>query len=155
MKIAIIGAGNMGGAIAKGLAKGSIVNASDITVANPGSEKREALKAFDSAINVTSDNREAIKGADLLILAVKPWLMKKVMDELTIRPSQMVASVAAGISFEQLSGSIGTENTLFRLVPNTAISQLESMTLIASRNASAEQEQLMLDLFNEMGCAML
>ncbi|MEG1684704.1 MAG: pyrroline-5-carboxylate reductase [Bacteroides sp.] len=155
MKIAIIGAGNMGGAIAKGLAKGSIVNASDITVSNPGSEKREALKAFDSAINVTSDNREAIKGADLIILAVKPWLMKKVMDELTIRPSQMVASVAAGISFEQLSGSIGTENTLFRLVPNTAISQLESMTLIASRNASAEQEQLMLDLFNEMGCAML
>jgi pyrroline-5-carboxylate reductase len=44
---------------------------------------------------------------------------------------------------------------VFRIIPNTAISQLESMTLIASHHASKEQEQLMLDIFNEMGLAML
>lgn len=45
--------------------------------------------------------------------------------------------------------------TMFRLIPNTAISEMESMTLIASRNASKEQEQLLLDIFNQMGLAML
>lgn len=44
---------------------------------------------------------------------------------------------------------------MFRLIPNTAISEMESMTLIASRNASKEQEQLLLDIFNQMGLAML
>ena len=51
--------------------------------------------------------------------------------------------------------SVGPEQTIFRLIPNTAISQLESMTLISSRNASKEQEQLMLDIFNELGLAIL
>lgn len=45
--------------------------------------------------------------------------------------------------------------TMFRLIPNTAISEMESMTLISSRNASKEQEQLLLDIFNQMGLAML
>mgnify|MGYP000328096358 CR=1 FL=1 len=45
--------------------------------------------------------------------------------------------------------------TMFRIIPNTAISEMESMTLIASRNATKEQEQLMLDIFNQMGLAML
>lgn len=44
---------------------------------------------------------------------------------------------------------------MFRIIPNTAISEMESMTLIASRNATKEQEQLMLDIFNQMGLAML
>ncbi len=44
---------------------------------------------------------------------------------------------------------------MFRLIPNTAISEMESMTLIASRNATKEQEQLLLDIFNQMGLAML
>ena len=47
------------------------------------------------------------------------------------------------------------EMTMFRLIPNTAISEMESMTLISSRNASKEQEQLLLDIFNQMGLAML
>ena len=66
-----------------------------------------------------------------------------------------LTSIAGGVTFEQLVKSVGPEQTIFRLIPNTAISQLESMTLISSRNASKEQEQLMLDIFNELGLAML
>ena len=57
------------------------------------------------------------------------------------------------MTFEQLVNSVGPEQTIFRLIPNTAISERQSMTLIASRNASKEQEQLMLDIFNELGMA--
>ena len=144
MKVAIIGAGNMGGAIARGLAQGTIIPASDVTVADPFSGSLETLQADYPEINVTTENPKAIKDADIVILAVKPWLI-----------DQVLSSIAGGVTFEQLVKSVGPEQTIFRLIPNTAISQLESMTLISSRNASKEQEQLMLDIFNELGLAML
>ena len=131
MKAAIIGAGNMGGAIARGLAKGTIIPAGNIIVSNPTQGKLDKLKAEFPALQVTNDNQE-LKGTEILI------------------------SVAAGIPFEKLTHYVADkEMTMFRLIPNTAISEMESMTLIASRNATKEQEQLMLDIFNQMGLAML
>ena len=139
MKAAIIGAGNMGGAIARGLAKGTIIPAGNIIVSNPTQGKLDKLKAEFPALQVTNDNQEAAAGADMIIFAVKPWLMEPVIKEL-----------------EKLTHYVADkEMTMFRLIPNTAISEMESMTLIASRNATKEQEQLMLDIFNQMGLAML
>ena len=156
MKTAIIGAGNMGGSIARGLAKGTIIPANDIMVANPSQGKLDALKAEFPALQITNDNQEAVTGAELIILAVKPWLIKPVLSELKLKSKQLVISVAAGVPFEELAHYVADkEMTMFRIIPNTAISELESMTLIASRNASREQEQLMLDIFNQMGLAML
>ena len=151
MKIAIIGAGNMGGSIARGLAKGTIIPAGDIIVSNPTQDKLDKLKAEFPALQVTNDNQEAVTGADMIIFAVKPWLMKLVVKELKLRGTQILISVAAGIPFEELTHYVADkEMTMFRLIPNTAISEMESMTLIASRNATKEQEQLMLDIFNQM-----
>ena len=156
MKTAIIGAGNMGGSIARGLAKGTIIPASDIIVSNPTQGKLDALKAEFPALQTTRDNQEAVTGAELIILAVKPWLIKPVVSELKLKSKQILISVAAGIPFEELAHYVADkEMTMFRLIPNTAISEMESMTLIASRNASKEQEQLLLDIFNQMGLAML
>ena len=153
MKTAIIGAGNMGGSIARGLAKGSIIPASDIIVSNPSQGK---LKAEFPALQTTHDNQEAVTGAEFIILAVKPWLIKPVLRELKLKSKQILISVAAGISFEELAQNVADkEMTMFRIIPNTAVSEMESMTLIASRNATPEQEQLMLDIFNQMGLALL
>lgn len=146
----------MGGSIARGLAKGTIIPANDIMVANPSQGKLDALKAEFPALQITNDNQEAVTGAELIILAVKPWLIKPVLSELKLKSKQLVISVAAGVPFEELAHYVADkEMTMFRIIPNTAISELESMTLIASRNASREQEQLMLDIFNQMGLAML
>ena len=156
MKIAIIGAGNMGGSIARGLAKGSLIDDSDIIVSNPSAGKLEKLKKEFPGISTTNNNLEAATGADIVILAVKPWFMESVMRELKLKSKQILISVAAGIPFEELAHYVADkEMTMFRLIPNTAISEMESMTLIASRNATKEQEQLMLDIFNQMGLAML
>ena len=156
MKTAIIGAGNMGGSIARGLAKGTIIPANDIIVSNPTQSKLDVLKAEFPALQTTRDNQEAVTGAELIILAVKPWLMKSVVSELKLKSKQILISVAAGIPFEELEHYVADkEMTMFRLIPNTAISEMESMTLISSRNASKEQEQLLLDIFNQMGLAML
>ena len=156
MKTAIIGAGNMGGSIARGLAKGSIIPASDIIVSNPSQGKLDKLKAEFPALQTTHDNQEAVTGTEFIILAVKPWLIKPVLRELKLKSKQILISVAAGISFEELAQNVADkEMTMFRIIPNTAVSEMESMTLIASRNATPEQEQLMLDIFNQMGLALL
>jgi len=154
MKIAIIGAGNMGGSIARGLAKGSLIADSDIIVSNPSAGKLERLKKEFPSISTTNNNAEA--ATDIVILAVKPWLMQPVMRELKLKSKQILISVAAGISFEELAHYvIAPEMAMFRLIPNTAISELESMTLVAARNTNDEQDQFILRLFSEMGTVML
>jgi len=156
MKVAIIGAGNMGGAIARGMAQGSLIRPVDITVSNPSEGKLRAIKEFNPQIKTTCNNQEAINEADLIILAVKPWFIKEVIEGLTLQTEkQIIASVAAGIPFAEYEQWIGEKPTIFRIIPNTAISQMQSMTLLASHNASKEQEALLANIFNEMGVAML
>ncbi|WP_346342321.1 pyrroline-5-carboxylate reductase [Bacteroides gallinaceum] len=154
MKVVIIGAGNMGGAIARGLAQGHYVRVQDITVTNPSMPKLEKLKAEFPAIQVSTDNHEAAD-ADVVIVAVKPWKVEEVLKPLRLRQPQVLVSVAAGMTFEDLAHFVDPEMPMFRIIPNTAISLRASMTLIACRNASEQQTLTMLDLFNEMGLAML
>lgn len=156
MKIAIIGAGNMGGAIARGLAKGSLVRVEDIRVSNPSPGKLEALKAEFPDMQVTADNSEAVAGADIVVLAVKPWMVGEVLHKLQLKETQMLISIAAGIKLGELWQLLGQKgNPLFRVIPNTAISEMQSMTLVSCSQASQEQIQLVLDIFSEMGLAML
>ncbi len=156
MKVTIIGGGNMGGAIARGMAKGTLIKTEDITVSDPFQATLDALKAEYPAINVTTNNEEAVVGADIVLLAVKPWLVERILTPLKLDASkQMFISIAAGVTFEQLSKWVSSGIAMFRVMPNTGISQMESMSIVCSQNASKEQEQQILDIFNEMGLAML
>ncbi len=146
----------MGGAIARGQAKGSIVQTSDICVSDPSQATLDALKAEFPDVCVTGNNAEAVRDADFVILAVKPWLVETVLGGITLDASrQVLISIAGGVPFSRLVKTVGEEITLFRIIPNTAISEGESMSLIASRNATREQEQLLLDMFGELGVAKL
>jgi pyrroline-5-carboxylate reductase len=162
MKIAIIGAGNMGGALARGLAKGSLIPTQDIYVSNPSTAKLEVLKSEFPTINVTTDNCVAAASADLVVLAVKPWKVEHVLDE--IKPhidysSQAIASMVGGLSIAQLSEWLDKEcgvlPATYIVIPNTAIATMSSMTFITSVRSTAEQDSFLLDVFNELGEAML
>lgn len=162
MKIAIIGAGNMGGATARGLAKGSIVATSDIYVSNPSMSKLKALKAEFPEINTTTDNVEAASAADMVVLAVKPWKVVEVLDQ--IKPHldykrQAVASMVGGLGIAQLSEWLdkgdGILPATYLIIPNTAIATMSSMTFIASARSTEAQDKLLVDVFNELGEAML
>ena len=137
MKISIIGGGNMGGAIARGLSQSSIVAPSEITVSNRGEEKLNELKSFNPSIHTTTDNKEAVKDADVIILAVKPWILDSVaydIREVLDFPRQIIVSVVAGITLERLSELFSSEDAapaIFRVIPNTAVSIRQSMTLIS------------------------
>ena len=126
MKVAIIGAGNMGGALARGLAKGSLITTSDIYVSNPSTPKLEALKREFSEINTTTNNCAAAEAADMVILAVKPWKVVEVLDE--IKPyidysHQAVASLVGGLGIAQLSEWLdkgdGILPATYIIIPNT------------------------------------
>ena len=154
MKITIIGAGNMGGAIARALAVSEISDLEIICTVR-SAEKLERLSA--AGFNATSDNRKAVAGADIVIFAVKPWLMEEVVRD--VAPcldlsGQMVVSVAAGISFEQMTQWLGGPAAIFRVIPNTAIVVGSGVTFVSSCNASEEQRSMVLDMFAQMVYAL-
>ena len=158
LKIAIIGAGNMGGAIARGLAKGSLIETPNIAVSDVSQANLDALKTFDSNIVTSNSNIEVVKQADIVVLAVKPWLMEVIADEIERKidyKRQMIVSIAAGVDFEKMRGMFDSEATMFRVIPNTAIEVLQSVSTISSCNATAEQEALIVSLFSELGKSFL
>lgn len=158
LQIAIIGAGNMGSAIARGLCKGTLVQSKNIRVSDVSQANLEALKAFDGEITVSTSNRDIVKDADIVVLAVKPWLVEVVAEEIENKldyKKQMLVSIAAGVNFEKLAELFDTDATLFRVIPNTAIDVLQSVSTISSFNATKEQESLILSLFAELGKAFL
>ena len=162
MKVAIIGAGNMGGALARGLAKGSRVATSYIYVSNPSPAKLEALKAEFPEINISSDNCAVVREADLIILAVKPWKVEEVLTEVKTHIDylrQAVASMVGGLGIAQLStwldNGSGVLPATYIIIPNTAIATLSSMTFISSTRSTNEKDSALLDIFSELGQAML
>lgn len=156
MKVAIIGAGNMGSAIARGLAQGYSVQGHEIVVSNPSNGKLEQLKADFPDIITTNDNIEAASNADIVIVAVKPWLIEEVLEPLRLKRTQILVSLAAGVCFDDLAHYCGEpEMAIFRVVPNTAIAERASMTLMSARNASDKQKNLVTDMFDEMGLTMI
>lgn len=158
LKIAVIGAGNMGGAIARGLAKGTLIKPQNIGVSDISRSGLDALLAAVPELTVTRSNVEIIKDADIVIVAVKPWLVEAISKEIESKldyKRQLIVSIAAGVSFDRLAELFDTRAALFRVIPNTAIDVLQSVSTISSHNASQEQEELILSLFAELGKAFL
>ena len=158
LKIAIIGAGNMGGAIARGLAKGTFVEPSNISVSDVSQANLDAVLASNASIKASMSNVEIVKSADIILLALKPWLVSVVADEirdLIDYNKQIVVSIAAGVDLQKMGELFSPRATMFRVIPNTAIDVLESVSTISSINASKEKEELIVGMFGELGKAFL
>lgn len=133
----------------------------ELVVSNPSRQKLEALQTEYPAVQITQSNVEAVRGADLVLLAVKPWKMEEVACEL--KPvldyrAQMVASVAGGVGLADLSALFRHNDmlpALFYVMPNTAVAVRQSMTFVAAQGASEEQTAAVVDLFRLLGEAML
>ncbi|HLP05055.1 MAG TPA: pyrroline-5-carboxylate reductase [Paludibacter sp.] len=158
LQVAIIGAGNMGGAIARGLSKGKKIKSSNIRISDITPSNLAAIKAFDPEITTSNSNREIVKDADIIILAVKPWLVEAIAGEIEGKidfKKQIIVSIAAGVDFDRLASFFNTDATLFRIIPNTAIDVLSSVSTISSFHATKEQEEVVVSLFDELGKTFL
>lgn len=154
-KIAIIGGGNLGAAIAEGLVKTQLTLPENITVTR---RKIELLKALtEKNIRVTKDNTKAAQNADIVVIAVKPKKVNQVLEELApvLKPDQVLVSVVTGVTLHDLEKLLGKEVALFRAMPNTAIAIQESMTCISTNNGTEAQQEMILTLFQALGKAVL
>ncbi|MDR3251808.1 MAG: pyrroline-5-carboxylate reductase [Tannerella sp.] len=162
MKIGIIGSGNMGGAIALGLGNSNIMSASDICCADRSEEILGKIKAANASIKTTTDNKQACTDAEIVVIAVKPWLVEPVIAE--IKPlldyeRQIIVSIAAGIETGSLCKFLEKDGAaspaIFRIIPNTAIAVRESVNFVCSHNASPEQTDLIRKLFDYLGLTVI
>ena len=183
MTIAIIGTGNMGGAIVHGLIKSFYCLPENIICTAKTDTTLKKLQDSFPKIQATNNNTNAIKNADVIILAVKPWLIGDIIKE--IRPTlnlnkQIIVSLAAGITLQELSNLIFPENgsinkeqlfateeqtnketntfakpAIFRVVPNTAVEILEGVTFISQQNATEEQTNIINEMFTALGYAVV
>jgi pyrroline-5-carboxylate reductase len=154
-KITIIGGGNLGGAIARGLLKSGNYRPENITITRRKTSKLKDLA--EQNIQVTSDNRQAASGADIIILAVKPKTVDSILNEIkeVLRPEQILISVVTGISIQHLQEITGDNATLFRAMPNTAIAIRESMTCISTQKGTEEEIETVSKIFDELGQSIL
>ncbi len=155
-KIAIIGGGNLGTAIAEGLIQSGFVAPKHILITRRNIQTLQPLER--KGVLVSDKNEEAVRYADLVILAVKPFQVDDILSSLRSEfrgDRQVLVSVVTGISIEHISGIRGNKVPVVRAMPNTAISIQESMTCIASsREVQEEHLQYIIELFNQLGKAV-
>lgn len=148
--IAILGGGNLGQAIASGLLSENFTP-SDVVITR---HKTELLQSFkDQGVHITSNNIKAVANAQIVIIAVKPYRIAEVLQEVksVLTADKLLISVVSDFSIAQIKTELTHHPVIFRAMPNTAASVNESMTCIASHDASEEDTNKVKKIFNALG----
>ncbi len=150
MKIAIIGAGNLGLAIAKG-----VLHSNGATTMYLTKRNTSEIKDFEKYgnVTVTSDNQEAVKQSDILIFAVQPGHFANILEQVKglLTENHVVISTITGFSISKMEEIIGADKYIIRSMPNTAISVGNSMTCLCSNELGKKRVDLAKAIFNRMG----
>ncbi len=140
-KIGFVGAGNMAGALIKGLLLSGTVTPPQILASDVRDERLAELSA-EHGIATTKDNAKLAAWADVIVLAVKPQVIDKVIASVTgsIRPGTLVISIAAGVPIESLEARLPNDARVIRTMPNTAAIALAGATAIAPGTHASEDD---------------
>ncbi|MCM1292566.1 MAG: pyrroline-5-carboxylate reductase [Bacteroides sp.] len=152
-RIAIIGAGNMGGAIARAWARE--FGGHNITVSNPSQGKLNKLRQEFDSLHTTSSNVEAATGASVVVIAVKPWKLAQVIDELKpCLEARLLISVVAGATPDDIAGMLeGCEKmpAIVYAIPNTAIATGKGVVFYTGRSVDESDGKDLEKLFAPLG----
>lgn len=151
-KIAIIGGGNLGAAMAEGLIKSGFIQPEHLIVTKRNTHTLQHLK--EQGALVSNNNVEAVQYADWILLAVKPFQLKEVLSQVLpyLQPEKHVlVSVVTGAWVNDIREVVGDTIPIFRAMPNTAIAIQESMTCIYASATTEEQVLYVTALFNQLG----
>jgi pyrroline-5-carboxylate reductase len=151
-KIAIIGCGNLGLSILNGLLDQQDIQPSHIIVTRRNTHALEHLK--ERGIKVSDDNISAVKSSEIIILALKPYNILDVLDELNTHfdsNKHILVSLATGVSLLQIQNVLTSPLPLFRAMPNTAADVGMSMTCISSSTDDKESINIVQQCFNSIG----
>jgi pyrroline-5-carboxylate reductase len=150
-RIAIIGGGNLGTAIAEGLLESKFSKASEIIVTRRNTAVLKPLQ--EKGIAVSDNNAAAVAKSDVVILAIKPFQVSEVLNSIKkeVGAGKLLISVVTGVTISEMESIIKKDIAVFRAMPNTAIAIQESMTCICSHNASTADIKYVNELFSRLG----
>jgi pyrroline-5-carboxylate reductase len=155
MKIAIIGVGNLGLSIAKGIVDSNLEidslyltkrNISDVATCN-----------FKANVTITSNNNEAVQNSEIVIIAVQPKQLPYVLEEIknNVKVSKhIIISVVTGRKTDEIEQILGTDVAIIRSMPNTAIAVSESMTCLCANKKGKDKLPIAMNIFNALGTTL-
>lgn len=150
MKIAIIGTGNLGKSIAKGLITTNAITTLFLTKRNLSD-----IQEFEGYNNVylTSDNIEAVKNSDILIFAVQPAHFEKILQDVKphLTDNHVLISTITGFTIPKIEAQVDANNFIIRAMPNTAIAVGKSMTCLCSNDNGKKRIKIAEAIFNRLG----
>jgi pyrroline-5-carboxylate reductase len=156
-KIGFIGTGKMGSSLIKGICNAGVIPSSGIYASDVfEASLRELHESLH--INVTQDNKEVVRNSDIIVLAVKPQILKSVLSSIKdiVTPDKIVISIAAGVKLETIENELNERTRVVRVMPNIAATVAEAASAIAQgKNASAEDADDVLRIFQSVGRAIL
>ena len=155
-KIAILGGGNIGLSIAKGLQSSDLFDPKNIFITRRRTDLISELK--ENGFIVTSDNKEAVINSDIIIIAVQPQQLNELLSEISsdLNPEKhLIISVVSGASIKAIKNHIGKNIEVIRAMPNTAIAIKESMTCLSAESKTNGKLKIAEDIFNQVGKTLI
>jgi pyrroline-5-carboxylate reductase len=152
-RLGFLGAGNMSGAIIEGLVQGDASAAHRIVASDASADRLEHLRARHG-IRTTGSNRTLVGDCDVLVLGVKPQIVDQVLSEVgsDIRGSQLVVSIAAGVTIAALESRLPSGSRVVRAMPNSpATVQAGATALAAGSHAREDDQRVARELFESVG----
>jgi pyrroline-5-carboxylate reductase len=156
-RLAVLGAGKMGGTLLRAFLDQKLVSSSHVTATVRHAERAKAL-AKKLGVSVTTDNRAAVRAADVVLLAVKPQTVTEVLDEIRaeLKPHVLVVSVAASVPTKIIEQHLPEKTAVVRAMPNTPVAVGSGMTgLCSGSHAKAEHLELAKAMFEAVGKAIV
>jgi pyrroline-5-carboxylate reductase len=152
-RVAVLGAGKMGGILLKAFLEKKLLSPK-LTTATVQHEERATALAKKLGIPVGTNNRTAVKKADVVLVCVKPQAVQGVLEEIrsSARPEQLVISVAASVATSQIEKALGGRVPVVRAMPNTPCAIGQGMTALCKGNhAGAPHLEIASELFRVVG----
>ena len=161
-RIAFLGVGNMATALIRGIIEAGLTRPEDIIISDINKKKLEVrssafrrnLAKRGLGVIGAKDNREAVKEAEVIMLAVKPKDMEGLLSEIkdSLEPKKLVISIAAGITTFYIEKMLGKEIPVIRVMPNTPVAVKEGASAFSiGKYISQEQEEIAESIFGAVG----
>lgn len=152
VKIGVIGAGNMGGALVRGLVEKSVYP-QNISVYDVDKKKMEALRK-EARVRLAKTARQCVSLSDVVILAVKPQVVRESVEEIqsALEGQTLIVSIAAGVSLATLESYFKKPACLIRVMPNMpALSGAGMSAFSAGRHATAKHRKIAEAILSSFG----
>jgi len=155
-KIGIVGGGQMGEALIRGILESELINAEKIMVAEPDADRRRYL-AETYSLSVADEANRVADDCPILVMAVKPQILRQVLDSCrhNLSDNHLLISIAAGISIRSLEEWAGEDRKIIRVMPNTpALVLAGASALSANTKASTDDISFAMRIFSAIGTCL-